>query len=272
MKANILLVVVTSLLLVSCGAGSIGVLGGEDGSTAIFTKSHDIESEVAFRMPLMTDTIYSADIHLEKRNLSSALDDLVFALTQMGGEAENMNTSDYSVSLNGSVPLEKKEEWIEFVSSYGEIISLNQSGDNQSGEKEDLLPRKKLLEMMLEKYQTYLNEAEEMDDMIQIEEKINQYLSELSYYENRMQEMEREEASFQFTLMITIPDTLFSRWQLKEKLAGIGEFVVGFLAICLTVSLYLVVGLLVLIPFLAFFYWFLWGRIGLLKKIFIKLK
>ncbi len=191
-----------------------------------------------------------------------------------GGYIANSNMYETSCRYTVKIPAENFDEAMNSVSEFGKIRNRSVNVKDVTDQFYDLQGRLETKKILQEKYNQYLKKADKMKDLLEVERELNSVISEIESMEGQMQRLSHQisystiEISFTAVSTPRTIDTYINKIRWKSVLANIVNF---FIKIFLIIIYVIVIGI-PLIAFAAFLFWLLFGKIGLLKKLFSKLR
>lgn len=260
-----LLAAVLLVSLTACGGNSAGSDAAE--------MEYAAEAPAGMENGLTTDSqASSAEVLPENRKLiktvrmeaeTEALDDMLSALdgkiTELGGYVENRevyNGSTYAqrryrnASLTIRIPTETVSGFVEHVSGISNIVSSNESVEDITLQYVDTESRVAALEVEQERLLALLEQAESLEDLLEIEDRLTDVRYELENYSSRLRTYDNKVNYATVYLDITevqeytpvAEETLWQRISggFMASLKGIGNGIVEFLVWVLVNSPYLV--------------------------------
>ena len=129
---------------------------------------------------------------------------------------------------------------------------------------------------MQKKLEVYLGQAKDIKDLLEVERQLNNVTSEIEVMEGRMKRLVNQIDFSTIYMTMNLP-TGFDRegfkWpDLGEDFRAFGENFVNFIAKLFISIFYIFIFGIPIVFVLAFLFWLLFGRIGLLVKLFKWLK
>lgn len=135
--------------------------------------------------------IYTADIGMESTEFDKCLEDINALVDQFGGYYENKNIADNAGKYRTAIfsiriPKEQYESFIRSLAGSGTITYQYQSADDVSESYYDIQSRLETAKTKLKRLQELMATAEEMADIITIEEAISETEWEIDYYQGQL--------------------------------------------------------------------------------------
>ena len=189
----------------------------------------------------------------------------------LGGYVSNSQMSKYYNYYTLRIPSERFDEAMNFISGLGELQNRSVNIEDVTDRWYDLNGRLETKKILEEKYNQYLKKAENMQDLLEVERQLNDVISEIESMEGQMKRLNNQinYSTIDITMQATAPTYETQRhvisMNLKDFIYDVGDFFVKFAKVLLGLIIY---GIPILV-LLALLYWLLFGKIGLLKKLFI---
>ncbi|MCM1322226.1 MAG: DUF4349 domain-containing protein [Bacteroides sp.] len=244
------------------GAGNIGNIIAEDQET---------QNDGGYERKL----IKSGSLSLEVKNLAEAEAAAESWCTAFGGYIASSNSGERSAYFSARIPSNKFESAMAAAGNIGTVLSRAVSAQDVSEQFYDLQTRLETRKIMRDRLRTYLAQAKDVKDMLQIERELNSVLSDIESMEGRMKRLSGQIEYSTIDVNISLPyRTTSGGFEWPNLGAGFRRFVsnvVDFFGGFIKVLLYIAVCGIPLGAVIAFFWWLLFGKIGLLKKLYKRL-
>lgn len=219
--------------------------------------------------------IKRGNVNIEVQNLKNAEESVEKWCKDFGGYIESFSENTNSASFNLRIPSVKFDEALNSVGEFGTVKSKNISTQDVSEQFYDLQSRLSTKKIMQERLQKYLTQAKDVKDMLQIEKELNNTISEIESMEGRMKRLSGQIEYSSVNIFLELPyRTNDEGFVWPDFLQGFREFLsncVDFFVGLFGILLYVVVFGVPIIAVVAFLYWLLIGKKGLLIKLFKKL-
>lgn len=221
--------------------------------------------------------IKSGSVSLEVSDLNGATDAAALWVKNFGGYIENNFLSEQNASIRARIPSGRFDEAMEAAGNLGRVLNKNTSVSDVSEQFYDLQTRLETKKIMRERLSGYLRTAASVKDMLQIERELNSVVSEIESMEGRMRRLGGQIDFSSINIDMSLPfraDNSHSFvWPdlgngAREFFSNVVDFFGGFIAFVLYFVLY---GALI-IAALAFFFWLLFGKVGILRRLYKRLK
>ena len=195
--------------------------------------------------------IITVDVRINSRDVEKSYKSVENKIKEYNGYFDTVESSKNRYYLTIRVPKDNLYNFINFLEETENIENKNINTQDVTDTYYDTENRIKNREVLLEKLRAYLREAKSIDEILKVEDRINTLTYEI--------ETMKGEAIKSNTNIYNKYLNLISF--LKEFFSGILFFLVGFVAVAIPVVL-----------ILALFYYICFGKIGLIKKLYRKIK
>ena len=219
--------------------------------------------------------IKRGNVNIEVQNLKNAQESVEKWCKDFGGYIESFSENTNSANFNLRIPSVKFDEALNSIGEFGTVKSKNISTQDVSEQFYDLQGRLATKKIMQERLQKYLTQAKDVKDMLQIEKELNNTISEIESMEGRMKRLSGQIEYSSVNIFLELPyRTSDEGFVWPNFLQGFREFLsncVDFFVGLFGIMVYAIVFGVPIIAILAFLYWLLIGKKGLLIKLFKKL-
>uniref|UniRef100_UPI003F4C377F DUF4349 domain-containing protein n=1 Tax=Brachyspira catarrhinii TaxID=2528966 RepID=UPI003F4C377F len=216
--------------------------------------------------------IVSVDIRVNSKDVEKSYKSIEEKLKEYNGYFDNVESSKNRYYLNIRIPKENLYAFIDFIEQNEKVENKNINTQDVTETYYDTENRIKNREVLLEKLRNYLREAKNIDEILKVEDRINNLTYEIESMKGNLKNLQSSVDYSRVTLNISNPEAIKSNTNiynkylnlisfLKEFFSGILFFLVGFTAVAVPVVL-----------ILALFYYICFGKIGLIKKLYKKIK
>ncbi|MBO4532982.1 MAG: DUF4349 domain-containing protein [Treponema sp.] len=220
--------------------------------------------------------IRTGNVTLEVQTVSDAEEKISSWAKSLGGYITNANTWEYGASFTVRVPSERFDDAMAEAGDFGRVTNRSVNSQDVSDNYYDLQARLQTKYILRDKLQSYLSQAKDIKDLLEIERQLNSVLEEIDSTESRFKRLAGQVdystiyISMQFERGkdeggIILPDV-------KNSWNEFVSNVIGFFWGLLKVLFYVVIYGIPILAVAAFFFWLLFGKVGLLVKLFKKLK
>ena len=224
MKKKVLACVLSGILAVSIfGCGSKSMMATEsavadsaayddmaydsgydttEAASAEEARSGAVTSENGIEEVQETDRklIRNVNLSLQTKEFDTVLDNMSQKIKDLGGYIQDSSvwgsSSDYSSSRSASytlrIPSDKLDEFIDVVETLGNVTYKNESVDDVTLRYVDVDSHKKALETEQERLLALLEKAENVEDIITIENRLSDVRYELENYESQIRLLDNQ--------------------------------------------------------------------------------
>jgi len=261
------------LMAAASRASSVNELEWDDYSPAP-EESSDAVSELPKNYE--RKIVRNGNISLEVSSLEDSEQQVSDWAQKYGGYIVNSWESENSANYTVKIPSEKFDEAFNETKSYGKFLNGNINSDDITDQYYDLETRLEAKKILRDRLTGYLKNAKETKELLNIEKELNNTVSEIESMEGRLRRMKNQVAYSTISVNLQLPYRQTSEgfewpsWSdgFRHFAANILDFFIGFLK----VILYVVICGIPVIAVAALLFWLLFGKLGLIKKLFKKLK
>ncbi len=277
-----IIIMLSTLLLLSCGgkSGSSNNINFTTQSAVpppspmmieeneVVTDSVNYTSESNVERKL----IVTVDIRINSKDVEKSYKSIENKVKEYNGYFDNVESSKNRYYLTIRIPKDNLNNFISFMEESEKIENKNINTQDVTDTYYDTDNRIKNREVLLEKLRNYLKEAKNIDEILKIEDRINTLTYEIERMKGNLQNLQSSIDYSRITVNIQNQEAIKSTTNiynkylnlisfLKEFFSGIIFFIVGFVAVGIPIVL-----------ILALFYYICFGKIGLIKKLYKKIK
>ena len=243
-----------------------------------------VEEENAFESPAESASspseesfarklIYTGDVFIETEDLSLLQSSIEAWSKKYSGYIANSSSGQRDINFTVKIPAENFEKAMAETGSFGKVKNRNINTNDVSEEFYDLQGRLATRKLLKTKLEGYLKQSGSLQDLLKVERELNSVQTEIESMEGRLKRLTNRIDFSTITIygnipFNTSPDGGYEWPDLKENFRHFVSSVTGFFAGLLTVLLYIAVCGIPLLAVLALLYWLLFGKIGLLIKLF----
>ena len=220
--------------------------------------------------------IRTGNVSLEVKTLSDAEDKIAGWAKGLGGYVTNANTWEYGANFTVRVPSARFDDAMAAVGNFGRVTNRSVSSEDVSDNYYDMKSRLETKYILRDKLTSYLNQAKDIKDLLEIERQLNQVMQDIESTESRFKRL-----SGQIDYSTIYINMQFERGKdesgiilpnIKDSWNEFVSNVISFFWNLLKVLFYIVIYGIPIVAIAAFFFWLLFGKVGLLIKLFKKLK
>ena len=220
--------------------------------------------------------IRTGNVTLEVKTVSDAEEKISAWAKSLGGYITNANTWENGAGFTVRVPASRFDDAMAQAGEFGRVTNRSVSSQDVSDNYYDLQSRLQTKYILRDKLTGYLNQAKDIKDLLEIERQLNSVLEDIDSTESRFKRL-----SGQIDFSTIYINMQFERGKdeggiiLPDVKNSWNEFVstvIAFFWGLLKVLFYIVIFGIPLIAIAAFLFWLLFGKVGLLVRLFKKLK
>ncbi|WP_141709377.1 DUF4349 domain-containing protein, partial [Brachyspira hampsonii] len=159
------------------------------------------------------------------------------------------------------------------------FIEKNEKVENKNINTQDVTEtyydtenRIKNREVLLEKLRNYLREAKNIDEILKVEDRINTLTYEIETMKGNLKNLQSSIDYSRVTLNISNPEAIKSSTNIYNKYLNLISFLKAFFSGILFFLIGFTAAAIPIVLILALFYYICFGKIGLIKKLYNKIK
>ena len=298
-KKIVVLALFTTLLLTficcSKGAGSADYYTQNDGAVAeqkAFARSESRDMRAsgmldAEETPPISDDSQSANLSnaerklVKRANLRIRVENLEVAdasvsslLSRHDGYAASTNIDENSRYYSLRVPARHYDVFLSEMDGLGKSLSRRESAEDVTARYYDLEGRLATKKELLKTFQSYLGKAKNIEEILAVETRIAELQYDIDGTGAQLRNLANQVDYSTIELSIIGPITSSSNQKLtfSERIKQIFGSFVGFLSAVAMVIVGIIVYGIPALLILCLFFWLLFGRVGLLKKLWVLVK
>ncbi|WP_295154246.1 DUF4349 domain-containing protein [uncultured Brachyspira sp.] len=273
-------IIIIFLLLLSCGNGGASSIGLVPAPNTRMSSDYaeaesivnDAYNAVNNDANIERKLIVSADIRVNSKDAEKSYKSIEEKLKEYNGYFDNVESSKNRYYLTIRIPKENLYNFIDFIEKNEKVENKSINTQDVTETYYDTENRIKNREVLLEKLRNYLREAKNIDEILKVEDRINTLTYEIESMKGNLKNLLSSVDYSKVTLNISNTEAIKSNTNiynkylnlisfLKEFFSGIIFFLIGFTAAAIPIIL-----------ILALFYYICFGKIGLIKKLYKKIK
>ena len=259
------------LSVISCGSGASNFSQSNSAVTQSLEEKEE-STDLSASDSLERKLIVTVDIRINSKDVEKSYKSIEEKIKEYNGYFDNIESSKNRYYLTVRIPKENLYSFINFVEETENIENKNINTQDVTDTYYDSENRIKNREVLLEKLRNYLREARSIDEILKVEDRINTLTYEIETMKGNFENLKSSIDYSKITLNISNREAMKSNTNiynkylnlisfLKEFFSGILFFLVGFTAAAIPIVL-----------ILALFYYICFGKIGLIKKLYRKIK
>ena len=149
--------------------------------------------------------VYRADLTIETTDLVGTREKILNLMETENGILEYNEQNEQQFYLSLKIPAEKFEEFLNEAKAVGRVIYSSISANDVTEQYIDTETRLASKRTLLEKYQSYLPQAKDLKEILEVEAQINSVTTELEQWEGRLQRLEKEVAYSSVSVRLKLP-------------------------------------------------------------------
>ncbi len=219
--------------------------------------------------------ILNAQLEMRVDDVYAAERELINRTRKLGGWIISSSLFWDEVTLVVKIPADKYELFLSDSETLGEIESKSESSDDVTEYYYDLENRIKNKKLLQARFRAYLEKADSMEDILAVERQLSDVTTEIERLEGTFRGLNRDidYSTVSFQLLPPLTETVSGRIpSFYKTFATLGYKVLSFLYYLLFGVIYLLIFGIPIVLVLGLIYILGWGRIGLIRRFFKKLK
>jgi hypothetical protein len=220
--------------------------------------------------------IKTGSLSFEVKNLSETEELISAWIEDFGGYVSNTWTNRNNMNITVKVPSTKFEEAMSSTGNFGELISRSISTEDVSENYYDLETRLESRRVLQSKLEGYLANAKNISDLLEVERQLNDVTSELESMEKQFRRLSNQIDFSTINISCSLPaNTTEEGFETPDFIQGLKDFAYNALQFICNFGIGILYIILIGVPsvlLVALLYWLCFGKIGLVKKLFRKLK
>ena len=220
--------------------------------------------------------IKTGSLSYEVKNLSETEEKIAAWLEGFGGYIADTWSNRNNMNVTVKVPSSSFEDAMNSTGDFGELLSRSISTEDVSENYYDLETRLEARKILQEKLESYLAGAKSISDLLEIERQLNDVTSELESMEKQFRRLSNQIDFSTISISCRLPaNTTEAGFETPDFLQGLKDFGYNALQFLCNFGLGILYIILVGVPsvlLIALLYWLCFGKIGLVRKLFNKLK
>ena len=240
-------------------------------------KSAGTLSDAALPLPENRKLIRTGNIRFEVSSLAETKAVAEAWAKRFGGYVSDFSEDGRSLGMTVHIPSSAFDDAMSSSGTIGKIVSKSADSVDVTDRFYDLDSRLATRRVLLERLQSYLREAKNMKDMLEIETKINDVTAEIEQMQGQFNRLSKQIDYSEIYIEANLPynhteDRGFIFPDLKSAFIEFCETVVGFFANFIFVVLYIIIFGIPILCVAFLLYWICFGKIGVLRKLFGKIR
>lgn len=220
--------------------------------------------------------IRNGTVSVEVQSLAEVKAGVESWVKKYGGYIANSSEGNSDATFTVKIPSGRFDEAMGETNSFGKVTSKNVSSKDVTDRFYDLSTRLEAKRVMQERLESYLKSAKDIKDMLEIESKLNDVTADLEAMQGQMNRLSAQISFSEITVFARLKpnhtDEGFVMPDVGGKFSNLLGDVVYFAVGILFVLIYIVIFGVPIILIIALLYWICFGKIGLVRKLFGKLR
>ena len=220
--------------------------------------------------------IKNGNITLQVQDLSEGESAVEKWCKELNGYISYSSSDEYSAYFTVKIPSASFDKAMESVGDFGQVKNRNVSTQDVSEQYYDLKTRLETKKILQANFKQYLEKASNITDILKIERELNNVTSDIESMEGQLRRLSNQIDFSTISISLILPqgktDPVIQPPTFGERVSRFFAQVKDFFMGVAKILLYAVICGVPCIAFLIFLYWLLFGKLGLLKKLFKKLK
>lgn len=220
--------------------------------------------------------VKNGSLSFEVKNLSETEEMISAWIEDFGGYVSNTWSNRNSINITAKVPAEKFEDAMAGSGDFGILLSRSISTEDVSENYYDLETRLETRRVLQVKLENYLANAKNISELLEIERQLNDVTSELESMEKQFRRLSNQIDFSTISISCSLPaNTTEAGFETPDFLQGLKDFAYNALQFVCNFGIGILYIILIGVPsvlLVALLYWLCFGKIGLIKKMFRKLK
>lgn len=216
--------------------------------------------------------IISVDLSVNSKDIEKSYKSIEEKVKEYKGYFENIDSYKYRYFIALRIPKDNLYNFLEFIENNQNVQNKNINTEDVTENYYDIENRIKNREALLDKFRSYLKEAKNIEEILSVEDRINNLTYEIERMKGNFENLTSLIEYSKVNITIKNPEAmrrnvnfydkfLYTINFLKYFFSSIIFFLIGFVAIAIPIVL-----------LLALFYYIAFGKIGLIKKLYKKIK
>ena len=220
--------------------------------------------------------IKNGNVTLQVQDLSEGESAVEKWCKELNGYISYSSSDEYSAYFTVKIPSASFDKAMESVGDFGQVKNRNVSTQDVSEQYYDLKTRLETKKILQTNFKQYLEKASNITDILKIERELNNVTSDIESMEGQLRRLSNQIDFSTISISLILPqgktDPVIQPPTFGERVSRFFAQVKDFFMVVAKILLYAVICGVPCIAFLIFLYWLLFGKLGLLKKLFKKLK
>ena len=216
--------------------------------------------------------IISVDLSVNSKDIEKSYKSIEEKVKEYKGYFENIDSYKYRYFIALRIPKDNLYNFLEFIENNQNVQNKNINTEDITENYYDIENRIKNREALLDKFRNYLKESKNIEEILSVEDRINNLTYEIERMKGNFENLTSLIEYSKVNITIKNPEAmrrnvnfydkfLYTINFLKYFFSSIIFFLIGFVSIAIPIVL-----------LIALFYYIAFGKIGLIKKLYKKIK
>lgn len=195
---------------------------------------------------------------------------------ELGGYISYSSSDEYSSYFTVKIPSASFDKAMQSVGDFGQVKNRNVSTQDVTEQYYDLKTRLETKRILQANFKKYLEKASNITDILKIERELNNVTSEIESMEGQLRRLSNQIDYSTISISLILPqgktDPVIQPPTFGEKVRQFFTQVKDFFMGVAKILLYAIICGVPCLALLIFLFWLLFGKVGLIKRLFKKLK
>jgi len=279
MRFKLYLLLGTLFLVLGCSKGkyaaSAGMVYGDGGlqdaynRSGQFAESSAAEQEMLSENDLERKIVMTAHVRVRVENLDESDSLIKDLMKKYNAYASSTNIEDNSRYYSIRVPSSAYKAAVDELNSMGRLLGRSENAEDVTLRYYDLEGRLATKKELLITFQSYLGKAKSIEEILSVEKRIAELQYEIDGTGKELRNLTNriDYATIELTILGPTASSPYRGPTLTDRLKELFGSFGNFLSIMLTIIVGILIFGIPIMLLLVFFFWLLFGKIGLLKKL-----
>ena len=219
--------------------------------------------------------IRTGEVSIQVQSLSDTRAATESWVKSFGGYISNSSETSRSLSITVRIPSVNFDDAMSQASGMGKLVNKQINSNDVTEQFYDLQGRIATKQILLERYQNYLREATKINDILDVEARINEVTSDLESMRGRMNRLSSQIDFSTIHISASLPpkqtEQGFVLPDTKSQFITLIGNIAGFFNALLFIVLYIAIFSVPIVLLAAVFWWLTFGKIGLVRRLFSRI-
>ena len=220
--------------------------------------------------------IKTGNITLQVQDLTEGESAIEKWCKELNGYISYSSSDEYSAYFTVKIPSASFDKAMESVGDFGQVKNRNVSTQDVSEQYYDLKTRLETKKILQANFKQYLEKASNITDILKIERELNNVTSDIESMEGQLRRLSNQIDFSTISISLILPqgktDPVIQPPTFGERVMDFLRQIKDFFVGVGKILLYAIICGVPCVALLFFLYWLLFGKLGLLKKLFKRLK